>query len=40
MFRHKFNLRVLWWFNKIAGVIIVLVVVISFIFTLVEHYRF
>ncbi|WP_170154602.1 LysE family translocator [Mangrovibacterium diazotrophicum] len=40
MFRHKFNLRVLWWFNKIAGVIIVLVVVISFVFTLVEHYRF
>jgi len=40
MFRHKFNLRVLWWFNKIAGVIIIAVVVISFIFTLVEHYRF
>jgi len=39
LFRHKFNLRVLWWFNKIAGVVIVLLVVISFILTLVEHFR-
>jgi len=37
LFRHKFNLRVLWWFNKIAGVIIVALVVISFVLTLVEH---
>lgn len=37
LFRHKFNLRVLWWFNKIAGVIIVIVVVISFVLTLVEQ---
>lgn len=39
LFRHKFNLRVLWWFNKIAGVVIVVLVIISFIFTLVEHYQ-
>jgi len=39
LFRHKFNLRVLWWFNKIAGVVIVLLVVISFVFTLVEHLK-
>ena len=39
LFRHKFNLRVLWWFNKISGVIIVILVFISFILTLVEHYH-
>ncbi len=39
LFRHKFNLRVLWWFNKIAGVVIVVLVIISFIFSLVEHYH-
>lgn len=39
LFRHKFNLRVLWWFNKIAGVAIVVLVVISFILTLVEHLK-
>ncbi len=38
LFRHKFNLRVLWWFNKIAGVIIVIIVLMTFVFTLVEHY--
>jgi len=39
LFRHKFNLRVLWWFNKIAGVIIVVLVVVSFLLTLVEHFE-
>lgn len=34
IFRHKFNLRVLWWFNKIAGVIIILIVVIAAIYYL------
>ncbi len=29
LFRHKLNLRILWWFNKIAGAGIVLFVVIS-----------
>ena len=36
LFRHKFNLRVLWWFNKIAGVLIILFVIIAFIYSLVE----
>ncbi len=35
LFRHKFNLRVLWWFNKIAGVVIMLIVLVSIIYTLV-----
>ncbi|PTN07419.1 LysE family translocator [Mangrovibacterium marinum] len=39
LFRHKFNLRVLWWFNKIAGVVIVLLVVISFVLALVERFK-
>ncbi len=29
MFRHKLNLRILWWFSKIAGATIVVFVVIS-----------
>lgn len=37
LFRHKFNLRVLWWFNKIAGAIIVLLVLVSFAVSLIEH---
>lgn len=28
-FRHHFNLRILWWFNKISGVLIILFVFIS-----------
>jgi len=28
-FRHHFNLRILWWFNKIAGVFIMLFVVVT-----------
>jgi threonine/homoserine/homoserine lactone efflux protein len=31
-FRHRLNLRLLWWFNKIAGVIIILIVLIAAIF--------
>lgn len=34
IFRHKFNLRVLWWFNKIAGAAIILLAVGSLIFSL------
>lgn len=34
IFRHRFNLRVLWWFNKIAGIIIILIVVIAAIYYL------
>lgn len=33
-FRHRFNLRLLWWFNKIAGVIIILIVLIVAIYYL------
>jgi threonine/homoserine/homoserine lactone efflux protein len=29
LFKHKFNLRVLWWFNKIAGIAIMLFVAIT-----------
>ncbi|WP_372774284.1 LysE family translocator [Mangrovibacterium sp.] len=38
LFRHKFNLRVLWWFNKVAGVIIVVLVIVTLILTMVEHF--
>lgn len=31
LFRHKFNLRVLWWFNKISGSVIMFFVVVSVI---------
>jgi threonine/homoserine/homoserine lactone efflux protein len=33
IFKHRFNLRVLWWFNKIAGVSILFFVLISIIYT-------
>jgi len=29
-FRHKFSLRVLWWFNKISGALIMILVLVSF----------
>lgn len=29
LFKHRFNLRVLWWFNKIAGIAVMLFVVIT-----------
>jgi threonine/homoserine/homoserine lactone efflux protein len=32
LFRHKINLRVLWWINKMAGVIIILFVLVTVIF--------
>ena len=35
-FRHKFNLRVLWWFNKIAGVTIVVFVIATVIYAMVN----
>jgi len=37
LFRHKFNLRVLWWFNKIAGGVIDLLVLVTFLVSLLEH---
>lgn len=33
-FRHKFSLRVLWWFNKISGATIMILVLVSFIYSL------
>ncbi len=35
-FRHYLNLRILWWFNKISGSIIILIVVVSTIIILVK----
>jgi threonine/homoserine/homoserine lactone efflux protein len=36
IFRHRFNLRLLWWFNKIAGVIIISIVVIAAIVLMIQ----
>ncbi len=36
LFRSKINLRRLWWLNKIAGATIVILVVIAFVFFLIE----
>lgn len=33
-FRHKFSLRVLWWVNKVSGVLIMLLVLVSFFVSL------
>jgi threonine/homoserine/homoserine lactone efflux protein len=30
-FRHKFSFRVLWWFNKISGAVIMILVLVSFL---------
>lgn len=35
-FRHHFNLRILWWFNKISGVAIMLFVVITSVTLLIK----
>jgi threonine/homoserine/homoserine lactone efflux protein len=35
-FRHHFNLRILWWFNKISGVLIIFFVLITTIIFLVK----
>jgi len=34
-FRHKFNLRILWWFNKISGSLIMLLVLLSTLYVLI-----
>jgi threonine/homoserine/homoserine lactone efflux protein len=36
LFRSKINLRRLWWLNKIAGATIVLLVIVAFVFFLIE----
>jgi len=38
-FRHRFNLRVIWWFNKISGGVLMLLVIISFILTILEQVK-
>ena len=38
-FKHKFNLLMLWWFNKIAGSLILVFVVISFILSMTSGIR-
>jgi threonine/homoserine/homoserine lactone efflux protein len=35
-FRHRFNLRILWWFNKISGTIIMIFVFVTTIFALLK----
>ncbi|MCW3807706.1 LysE family translocator [Plebeiibacterium marinum] len=37
LFRSKINLRRLWWLNKIAGAAIVVLVVIAFVFFLIDN---
>ena len=37
LFKHKFNLRVLWWFNKIAGSLVFIFVVITFVISLITE---
>lgn len=39
-FRHRFNLRVLWWFNKVAGVTIIAFVFITIAFAVINKVRF
>lgn len=35
IFRHRFNLRLLWWFNKIAGIIIIVFVLAMTIYAVI-----
>lgn len=35
-FRHHFNLRILWWFNKISGALVMLFVIVSTILVLIK----
>ncbi|MFV0484221.1 MAG: LysE family translocator [Bacteroidales bacterium] len=37
IFRHRFTLRILWWFNKVAGVIIILVAVYYVVDMLIKY---
>jgi len=38
-FRHRFNLRAIWWFNKISGGVLMLLVILSFILTMLEQVK-
>lgn len=35
-FRHHFNLRILWWFNKISGALIMLFVIVSAVLIIIK----
>ena len=37
LFKHQFNLRVLWWFNKIAGLLVLVFVVVTFIISILSN---
>ncbi|MGQ7871444.1 LysE family translocator [Sunxiuqinia sp. sy24] len=37
LFKHRFNLRLLWWFNKIAGVLIWIFVIISYAYSVINQ---
>jgi len=39
IFRHRFNLRLLWWFNKIAGVLIWIFVIVSLAYSIINQIR-
>ena len=39
LFKHHFNLRLLWWFNKIAGVLIWIFVIISYTYSLLNQLK-
>lgn len=36
LFRHRFNLRILWWFNKISGASIMLFVIVATVYVLIK----
>jgi threonine/homoserine/homoserine lactone efflux protein len=37
LFRHKINLRLLWWINKVAGILIILFVIVSITVAIHNH---
>jgi len=36
LFRHRFNLRILWWFNKISGSMIMLFIIATTVYILIK----
>jgi threonine/homoserine/homoserine lactone efflux protein len=36
LFRHRFNLRILWWFNKISGSLIMLFILVTTVYILIN----
>lgn len=39
IFRHRFNLRLLWWFNKVAGILIWVFVIVSLIYSVINKLK-